>query len=56
MVNFGDKPARCITIAAIMETTKRYAQGKEKAASFLEYQTYLDYTTADADTRAEIET
>ena len=39
-VNFGDKPAGCIAIAAIRETTERYG-GNSDAAFFLKNRTYV---------------
>jgi hypothetical protein len=34
-VNYGDRPAGCIAIAAVRETASRFGEGKEKAAWFL---------------------
>ena len=40
-VNFGDKPAGCIAIAAIRETAERYS-GSSDAAFYLKNRTYVD--------------
>ncbi len=48
MVNFGDKPANCIVIAAARETTALFRGMHLEAAWFLQYRTYVD----DATTRA----
>jgi hypothetical protein len=34
-VNYGDRPAGCVAIAAVRETASRFGKGKEKAAWFL---------------------
>jgi hypothetical protein len=34
-VNYGDRPAGCIAIAAVRETASRFGEGKETAAWFL---------------------
>ncbi len=49
-VNNGDRPARCIAIAAVRETASRFGEGKEKAAWFLKNQTYVDDATGGAST------
>jgi len=45
-VNFGDKPAGCIAIAAARETAEMFGRGKEEAAWFLKNRTYVDDCTA----------
>ena len=40
-VNFGDKPAGCIAIAAVRETAEMFGQDSE-AAWFLKNRTYVD--------------
>jgi hypothetical protein len=34
-VNYGDRPAGCIAIAAVRETAERFGGGSKKAAWFL---------------------
>ncbi len=41
-VNYGDKPAGCIAIAAMRETAAMFGKGKEKATWFLKNRTYVD--------------
>jgi hypothetical protein len=53
-VNFGDKPAGCIAIAATRETARMFSGGKENAAWFLTERTYVDDATAGANTRDEL--
>jgi hypothetical protein len=48
-VNYGDKPASCIAIAAVRETAVRFGKGKEKAAWFLKNHTYVDNATGGAE-------
>jgi hypothetical protein len=38
-VNYGDRPAGCIAIAAVRETASRFGEGKEKAMWFLKNRT-----------------
>jgi hypothetical protein len=47
-VNFGDKPAGCIAIAAIRETAERFGGDYPEASWFLKYRTYVDDATAGA--------
>ncbi len=47
-VNYGDRPAGCIAIAAVRETATRFGEGKEKAAWFLKNRTYVDDATGGA--------
>jgi hypothetical protein len=47
-VNYGDRPAGCIAIAAVRKTATRFGEGKEKAAWFLKNQTYVDDATGGA--------
>jgi hypothetical protein len=49
-VNFGDKPAGCIAIAAARETADRFGGGHPEAAWFLKYRTYVDDATAGGNT------
>jgi hypothetical protein len=49
-VNFGDKPAGCIAIAAVRETADKFG-GKSPAAWFLKNRTYVDDATAGSNTR-----
>jgi hypothetical protein len=44
-VNFGDRPAGCIAIAALRETAERYA------AWYLKYRTYVDDAVSGSDTQ-----
>ncbi len=53
-VNFGDKPAGCIAIAAARETAERFGAEFSEAAWFLKFRTYVDDTTAGADTMARL--
>jgi hypothetical protein len=48
-VNFGDKPAGCIVIAAARETAEKFGGMHPEAAWFLKYRTYVDDATARAD-------
>jgi hypothetical protein len=54
-VNFGDKPAGCIAIAAARETAERFGAKFPEAAWFLKFRTYVDDATAGADTMARLE-
>ncbi len=47
-VNYGDRPAGCIAIAAVRETAARFGKGKETAAWFLRNRTYVDDATGGA--------
>jgi hypothetical protein len=47
-VNYGDRPAGCIAIAAVRETATRFGEGREKAAWFLKNRTYVDDATGGA--------
>jgi hypothetical protein len=47
-VNFGDRPAGCIAIAAMRETAQRYGGDLPEAAWFLKYRTYVDDAVAGA--------
>jgi hypothetical protein len=51
-VNYGDRPAGCIAIAAVWETAARFGEGKEKAAWFLKNRIYVDDATGGASTLA----
>ncbi len=44
-VNYGDRPAGCIAIAAVRETADRFGNGRETAAWFLKNRTYVDDAT-----------
>jgi hypothetical protein len=44
-VNYGDRPASCIAIAAVRETASRFGARKEKAAWLLENRTCVDDAT-----------
>jgi hypothetical protein len=48
-VNYGDRQAGCIAIAAVHETATRFGKGREMAAWFLKNQTYMDDATGEAD-------
>jgi hypothetical protein len=50
-VNFGDRPAECIAIAALRETAERYGGDLPEAAWFLKYRTYVDDAVAGSDTQ-----
>ncbi len=50
-VNFGDRPAGCIAIAALRETAERYGADLPTAAWYLKYRTYVDDAVAGADTQ-----
>jgi hypothetical protein len=50
-VNFGDRPAGCITIAALRETAEQYGADLPIAAWYLKYRTYVDDAVAGSDTR-----
>jgi hypothetical protein len=53
-VNFGDKPAGCIDIAAARETAEKFGAEFPEAAWFLKFRTYVDDATAGADTMARL--
>jgi hypothetical protein len=55
-VNFGDKPAGCIAIAAARETASMDEGKYREAAWFLKNQTYVDDTTAGADSMEHLRT
>jgi hypothetical protein len=40
-VNFGDKPAGCIAIAAVRETAEMFGEGKPEAKWFIQNRTYV---------------
>jgi hypothetical protein len=50
-VNFGDRPAGCIAIAALRETAERYGADLPIAAWYLKYRTYVDDVVAGSDTQ-----
>jgi hypothetical protein len=52
-VNYGDRPAGCIAIAAVRETADRFGKGKETAAWFLKNRTYVDDATGGASSMEE---
>jgi hypothetical protein len=54
-VNFGDKPAGCIAIAAARETAERFGGKFPEAAWFLKFRTYVDDATAGEDTMTRLE-
>jgi hypothetical protein len=47
-VNYGDRPAGCIVIAAVWETAERFGKGREEVAWSLKNRTYLDDATGGA--------
>ena len=53
-VNFGDKPAGCLAIAAIKETADLFG-GDGKAAYFLKNRTYVDDCVAGSNSKSELE-
>ncbi len=55
-VNFGDKPAGCITIAAARETAAMDEGEFREAAWFLQNRTYVDDATAGADSMERLKT
>jgi hypothetical protein len=52
-VNYGDRPAGCIAIAAVRETVDRFGEGKETAAWFLKNRTYVEDATRGASSMEE---
>ncbi len=54
-VNFGDKPAGCIAIAAIRETAERFGGDYPEASWFLKYRTYVDDVTAGANSMERLQ-
>jgi hypothetical protein len=52
-VNYGDRPAGCIAIAAVWETADRFSEGKETAAWFRKNRTYMDDATGGASSTEE---
>ncbi len=55
-VNFGDKPAGCIAIAAARETASMNVDVFREAAWFLKNRTYVDDTRAGADSMERLRT
>jgi hypothetical protein len=53
-VNFRDKLASCIGIAAARETAKKFGAEFPEAAWFLKFRMYVDDATAGADTMARL--
>jgi hypothetical protein len=49
-VNYGDRPAGRIAIAAVQETASRFGEGRDKAAWFLKNRTYADDATGGTST------
>jgi hypothetical protein len=49
-VNYSDRPAGCIAIAAVREMASRFGDGREWAAWFLKNRTYVDDATGGAST------
>ncbi len=47
-VNYDNRPARCLALAAVRETAERFGGGKEEAAWFLKKRTYVDDATGGA--------
>jgi hypothetical protein len=47
-VNYGERPAGCIAIAAVRETADRFGKGRETAAWVLKNRTYMDDATGGA--------
>jgi hypothetical protein len=54
-VNFGDKPAGCIAIAAARETAAMNEGEFKEAEWFLQNRTYVDDATAGADSMERLE-
>jgi hypothetical protein len=52
-VNYGDRPAGCIAIAAVRETVSRFGEGKETAAWFLKNRMYVDDANGGASSMKE---
>lgn len=52
-VNFGDRPAGCVSMVAMRETAKLHAGGREKAAEEVIRRSYVDDLASGADTFAE---
>jgi hypothetical protein len=52
-VDYGDKPAGCIVIAAVRETAEKFSGEKKMAAWFLKNCTYMDGTMGGADNHGE---
>jgi hypothetical protein len=50
-VNFGDRPAGCIAIAALRETAEWYGADLPITAWYLKYRTYVDDAVAGSDTQ-----
>jgi hypothetical protein len=53
-VNFGDKPAGCIAIAAVRETASMFGQNKPEAQWFIQNRTYVDDCMAGHDNLEEL--
>ena len=53
-MNFGDKPAGCIAIAAIKETAEMFG-GQSEAAYFLKHRTYVDDCIAGSDSKSGLQ-
>jgi hypothetical protein len=53
-VNFGGKPAACITIAAARETAEKFGGKYPEEAWFLKYRTEMDDVTAGVDTMTRL--
>jgi hypothetical protein len=47
-VNFGDRSAKGIAIAAVRETAERFGTGKEEATWFLKNRRFVDDATGGA--------
>ncbi len=52
-MNYGDRPAGCIAIAAVRETADRFGVGRETAAWFLKNRTYVDDATGGGSSMEE---
>ncbi len=53
-VNFGDKPAGCMAIAATREMPRMFGSGKDDTAWFFTARTYVDDATARVNTLNEL--
>jgi hypothetical protein len=53
-VNFGDKPAGCIAIAAVRETASMFGENKPEAQWFIQNRTYIDDCMAGHDILEEL--
>jgi hypothetical protein len=54
-VNYCDRPAGCIEIAAVWEMAERFGKGREEATWFLKNQTYVDDATGGANNKETAE-